>query len=118
MTKVIGSMIAGALLLTGAGVSRAQTDEMRQQMKKEVEGKSDKPVESLRMVKATVKQVNPSAHTMTVDIEVSPEADFTSDSGKPLKIDQVKPGDTVTAAVDPDTGKVVHARVSPVSRPR
>jgi hypothetical protein len=111
---------ACALLLAG-GAARAQSDQAKNQMdqmKSDAQTTVQKPVpqlDQLRTVKLTVKDVDPGAHKVTAEVQVSPEASFESQSGKPIKIDQLKPGDAVTAAFDPKTGQLVSARVSPAS---
>lgn len=66
----------------------------------------------LRTLTLTVKKVDPSKHTVEFEATVKPEADI-EESGRPIKIDQLKPGDTVRAAFDPKTGDVVRVEVTP-----
>jgi len=53
------------------------------------------------------------ADKLTVDVQVSPETNFQSQTGTPIKIDQLEPGDTASAAFDPKTGETVSAKVTP-----
>jgi hypothetical protein len=118
--------LAFALVLGGAGLARAQTsqsgqappapNDMRKEMKQDVQKSSQsamQQIDQLRVVKLTVKDVNPQNHKVTVDVQVSPEANFQSQTGTPIQIDQLKPGDTVSAAFDPKTGEMVSAKVTP-----
>jgi hypothetical protein len=69
------------------------------------------PEGSMREVTATVKGVDRKNHKITVELQVSPEANFMSD-GKPIKIDQVKEGDKVSAWIDPASGDVMKMEVT------
>jgi hypothetical protein len=64
----------------------------------------------LRTVTLTVKKVDPSKHTVQFEATVKPEADI-KQSGQPIRIDDLKPGDTVRASFDPKTGDVVRVDV-------
>lgn len=66
----------------------------------------------LRTVTLTVKQVDPENHRVTFEATVKPEANLT-ESGRPIKLDQLKEGDTVKASFDPKTGDVVRVDVAP-----
>lgn len=66
---------------------------------------------NVRTVTMTVKQVNPSAHRVTLDVQVKPETNITS-SGQPIRIDQLKPGDQVRASFDVTSGEMVELQVT------
>jgi Cu/Ag efflux protein CusF len=68
----------------------------------------------LRTVTLIVKQVDPKNHRVTFEATVTPEANVTA-SGKPIKLDQLKEGDTVKAAFDPKSGDVVRVDVTPAA---
>jgi hypothetical protein len=67
--------------------------------------------DNVRTVTMTVKQVNPSAHKVTLDVQVKPETNITS-SGQPIRIDQLKPGDQVRASFDVTTGEMTELQVT------
>jgi hypothetical protein len=67
---------------------------------------------NLRIVTLTVKEVDADKHRVTFEATVKPEANVTS-SGRPIKLDQLREGDTVRAAFDPKTGEVVRVDVTP-----
>ncbi len=126
METMVRNAAALAFVLASAAVARAQTpqssqttqppDDMRKEMKQDVQKSSQsamQQIDQLRVVKLTVKDVNPQNHKVTVDVQVSPEANFQSQTGTPIRIDQLKPGDTVSAAFDPKTGEMVSAKVTP-----
>jgi hypothetical protein len=52
-------------------------------------------------------------HAVTFQAQVKPEAKM-SEGGKPIKLDQLKPGDEVRASFDPATGDVVKVQVTKV----
>jgi hypothetical protein len=64
----------------------------------------------LRTVTVTVKEVDPQNHKVTFEATVKPEA--TNSAGQPIKLDQLREGDTVRAAFDPKTGDVVRVDVT------
>src|SRR5258706_14071174 len=132
METMVRNAAALAFVLASAAVARAQTpqsgqapqssqttqppDDMRKEMKQDVQKSSQsamQQIDQLRVVKLTVKDVNPQNHKVTVDVQVSPEANFQSQTGTPIRIDQLKPGDTVSAAFDPKTGEMLSAKVTP-----
>jgi Cu/Ag efflux protein CusF len=65
----------------------------------------------LRTVTVVVKEVDAKAHRVTFEATVKPEA--TTSSGQPIKLDQLKEGDTIRATFDPKTGEVVKMDVTP-----
>jgi hypothetical protein len=67
---------------------------------------------NLRTVTLTVKKVDTKNHKVVFEAHVKPEANLT-ESGHPIKLDQLKEGDTVRAAFDPKTGDVVRVDVTP-----
>jgi Cu/Ag efflux protein CusF len=71
----------------------------------------------LRTVTITVKEVDSKNHKVTFEATVKPEANVTS-SGQPIKLDQLREGDTVRAAFDPKTGEVVRVDVTPGPEPK
>jgi hypothetical protein len=66
----------------------------------------------LRTVTLTVKEVDAKNHRVTFEAKVTPEANLT-ESGQPIKLDQLKEGDTVRASMNPKTGDVVRIEVTP-----
>jgi hypothetical protein len=66
----------------------------------------------LRTVTLTVKNVDSKNHKVQFEAKVEPEANLT-ESGRPIKLDQLKEGDTVRASFDPKTGDVVRVDVTP-----
>jgi hypothetical protein len=102
-----------ALLLAGAAVG----DEPSKQEAKSA-GTTTKQKEGtykekdLRTVTLTVKQVEPEKHRVVFEATVKPEANVTS-SGRPIKLDQLKEGDTIRASFDPKTGDVIRMEVTP-----
>lgn len=66
----------------------------------------------LRTVTLTVKSVDTKNHKVVFEVKVDPEANLT-ESGRPIKLDQVKEGDMVRASFDPKTGDVVRVDVTP-----
>ncbi len=66
---------------------------------------------SLRTLTLTVKSADPAKHKVTFEATVKPEA--TTSSGQPIKIDQLKEGDTIRASFDPKTGDVVRLDITP-----
>lgn len=66
----------------------------------------------LRTVTLTVKQVDTKNHKVVFEAHVKPEANLT-ESGRPIKLDQLREGDTVRASFDPKTGDVVRVDVTP-----
>jgi hypothetical protein len=68
------------------------------------------PPEDVRVVTVTVQDVDKDNHTVTFKAHVLPEANIER-NGSPIKIDQVKKGDTLRMYVDTRTGEVVRADV-------
>jgi hypothetical protein len=66
---------------------------------------------ALRTVTVTVKEVDSKNHKVTFEATVKPEANVT-ESGRPIKLDQLREGDTVRAQFDPKTGEVVRVEVT------
>jgi Cu/Ag efflux protein CusF len=112
--------VAGLLLAAGAarGEDTSKGDASKQET--QAPGTTSKQKAGtfkstdLRTVTLTVKQVDPQNHRVTFEATVKPEANVTS-SGKPIKLDQLKEGDTVKAAFDPKTGDLVRVDVTPAA---
>ena len=66
--------------------------------------------ESLRSLSLKVLEVDQKQHTVNFQAKVKPEADITQ-SGQPIALDQLKPGDEVRASFDPRTGEVIRLEV-------
>jgi hypothetical protein len=99
---------AAAVLLAGAAVA-AEASKPGEQTTIQKEGKFQE--KDLRTVTVTVKEVDPANHRVTFEATVRPEA--TTSSGEPIKLDQLKEGDTIRAAFDPKTGEVYRVDVTP-----
>ncbi len=100
MTRMHWSLCAVAGLLMAAGVAVGE-DTSKQDTTKSSETTTKQKAgtyksSQLRTVTLTVKQVDPKNHRVTFEATVKPEANVTS-SGKPIKLDQLKEGDTVKA---------------------
>jgi len=90
----------------------SQAEERPSQDTKTTTQRGDMPPDSsMREVTAVVKGVDRKNRKMTVEFTVSPEANVMSD-GKPLKIDQLKEGDKVSAWIDPSSGEVMKMEVT------
>ncbi len=68
------------------------------------------PKENLRTFSLKVKDVDKAKKTVDFQAKVKPEANII-ESGKPIKLDQLNPGDEVRASFDPSTGEVVRLEV-------
>ncbi len=88
------------------GVPRAESDRTVTQ---QAEGAYQEG--SLRTVTMTVRKVEPAQHKVMLEVQVSPEANIT-ESGRPIKLDQLKEGDEVRASFDPKTGDLVKLQVT------
>jgi Cu/Ag efflux protein CusF len=66
---------------------------------------------NIRTVTVTVKEVDSKHHKVTFEATVKPEA--TTSSGRPIKLDQLREGDTIRAAFDAKTGEVVRIDITP-----
>src|SRR5688572_20859076 len=75
-----------------------------------MEKETDLPEEQLRKLSVTVKAVDPVEHRVTFEARVSPEANI-EQSGRPIKLDSLQPGDEVRASFDPRTGEMVKLEV-------
>jgi hypothetical protein len=108
----VGAMAAGLLMTTAAAVG----DDSSKQDKSPgtITGQKEGTYNSkdLRTVTLTVKEVDAKKHRVIFEATVTPEANVTS-SGQPIKLDQLKEGDTVRASFDPKTGDVVRVDVTP-----
>lgn len=116
-------MACGAALALGAGMALAQGSQPETGPGGRPRGEGDTtetyerhgegttPEKNLRTVTMTVRTVNSKAHRVTLDVQVSPEANIT-ESGQPIKLDQLKPGDQVRASFDPKTGDVMKLQVT------
>ena len=108
--------VAGVLLVAGiafAGDAAKQDARSNETITHQAAGTYK--ASQLRTVTLTVKQVDPSNHRVTFEATVKPEANLT-ESGRPIKLDQLREGDTVKAAFDPKTGDVVRVDVTPGSK--
>jgi hypothetical protein len=99
---------AGVLAAAAVTPQARAADDLHSQAKAAANQKIDK----MRMVRITVKDVDPGEHKVTFEAHVSPEAKVQGQAGEPIMIDQLKPGDTLTAAIDPKTGDLVAAKVT------
>ncbi len=115
-------VIGGLALVLGAGIVQAQGSTQQQTGPMGTpRTESDRTAtaqaegvykeENLRTVTMTVRKVEPSKHKVTLDVQVSPEANIT-ESGRAIKLDQLKEGDEVRASFDPKTGDVVKLQVT------
>ncbi len=73
------------------------------------------PPQNLRIITLRVLGVNKDEHTVNFQAKVKPEANI-QESGQPIALDQLKPGDEVRAAFDPSTGEVIKLEVTKVPR--
>ncbi|MGC4113252.1 MAG: hypothetical protein QM765_00945 [Myxococcales bacterium] len=69
------------------------------------------PPQNLRIITLRVLGVNKEEHTVNFQAKVKPEANIMQ-SGQPIALDQLKPGDEVRASFDPSTGDVVKLDVT------
>lgn len=117
---IVGSAAMGLLLV---GVARAGEKPSAGPMGNP-RGESDQTVtmeqdpshaktssKNLRTVRMTIQDVDAATHTVVVEIHVSPEANIT-ETGRPIKLDQLKSGDQIVAAVDPVSGDVMKLTVT------
>jgi Cu/Ag efflux protein CusF len=105
--------VAAAVLFAGSAVAAESSKQGDAQAKSTTVTKQKSgsyKAESLRTVTLTVKDVDPENHRVTFEATVKPEVK--NSSGQPIKLDQLKPGDTVRAAFDPKTGEVVRVDVT------
>jgi Cu/Ag efflux protein CusF len=103
-----------AALLIAVGASAAGSSEQGAQSGTTTKQKAGTYQEkNLRTVTIKVKEVDQKNHRVTFEATVKPEA--TTSSGVPIKLDQLKEGDTIRAAFDPKTGEVVRMDVTPAS---
>ncbi len=115
MTRMHWGLCAVAALLLTAGVAVGEDTSKQETKSPETTTKQKAGTyqsSQLRTVTLVVKQVDPEKHRVTFEATVKPEADVTS-SGRPIKLDQLKEGDTVKAAFDPATGDVIRVEVTP-----
>lgn len=108
MGAAVAILLAGSAVAAGTDTHGAQPGETTSKQKAGTYKSAD-----LRMVTLTVKQVDAQNHKVTFEATVKPEAK--TSSGKPIKLDQLKEGDTIKAAFDPKTGDVVRVDVSPAA---
>lgn len=120
MTTTVRGLAVVALLAAGAGraadpgsqstgamgTPRSETDKTATMQRQ-----SSIPSSHLRTVTMTVRSVDPGTHTVMLEVHVSPEANIT-ETGKPIRLDQLKPGDRVRASVDPRSGEVMKLSVT------
>jgi hypothetical protein len=104
-----GWVVVGVLLLSG-GVQAA--DQEKASGTKTTQKSGTYSASQLRTVTLTVKEVDPKEHRVVFEAQVKPEANLT-ESGHPIKLDQLKEGDKVKAAFDPKSGEVVRVDVTP-----
>jgi hypothetical protein len=100
---------AAGVLLAGAAVAAEASKPGEKTTTIQKEGMFKE--KNLRTVTVTVKEVDPANHKVTFEATVRPEA--TTSSGEPIKLDQLKEGDTIRAAFDPKTGEVYRVDVTP-----
>jgi hypothetical protein len=67
--------------------------------------------EDLRKVTITVKSVDRSKNMVTFQAKVAPEANIES-NGQPIRLNELKPGDSVRASFDPSTGDLIKLEVT------
>jgi Cu/Ag efflux protein CusF len=75
-----------------------------------VERETTMPESAMRQATVTVKSVDKKHHKVTFEAQVRPEANVEK-NGQPIKLDQLKPGDSVRASFDPSTGQVMKLEV-------
>ena len=73
------------------------------------------PQKDLRTFSLKVKEVDKDKHTVDFQAKVKPEANI-MESGQPIKLDQLNPGDEVRASFDPSSGDIVRLEVIKVAR--
>jgi Cu/Ag efflux protein CusF len=111
LTAVVA--VVGLGLGTGARAQDQDQEKMRSQMEEQA-GKAQ--MQNLRILGLTVKKVDPKQHKVTFEAKISPEASYTTTTGEPIRIDQLKEGDQVRAAFDPATGQVMEVQVLPAKK--
>jgi hypothetical protein len=104
---VAGAAVAAESSKQGAAGASGTTTAQREGTFKE---------KDLRTITLTVKEVDADQHKVTFEATVKPEA--TTSSGRPIKLDQLREGDTVRASFDPKTGEVVRVDVTPGPEPK
>ncbi len=98
----------------GQGANGQQVPTLRQQLRSDVNSQAaatDQQIDQLRIVRLTVRSVDPVHHRVTFDAQVSPGASFRAGQGAQIGLDQLQPGEQVRAALDPSTGDVVAVEV-------
>jgi Cu/Ag efflux protein CusF len=115
MTRTKSAVAAAAAVLLAGAALAAETSKQGsagmapgETKTKQKEGTYQE--KNLRTVTIIVKEVDPKNHKVTFEATVKPEA--TNSSGEPIRLDQLKEGDTVRAAFDPKTGEVVRVDVT------
>jgi len=71
---------------------------------------TDLAPDQMRMAQIKVTHVDKKSHMVHFVAKVQPEANLTKD-GQPIKLDQLRRGDEVRAAFDPQTGEVIKLEV-------
>ncbi len=100
-----GAMCAGLLAGGAAWSGRALA-----QGSMTVEQPSNVPEAEQRQVTLKVISTDPAAHKATFEAQVRPEANIT-ENGRPIRLDNLKPGDEVRASFDPNSGEVIKMQV-------
>jgi hypothetical protein len=99
----LAALMAAGLARPAAAQSSSRPEETTTTTK---EKQHNIPESQLRKVTVTVRDVDPSQHTVVFTAHVSPEATVMN-NGQKIKIDELKPGDEIRASFDPKTGEVM-----------
>jgi hypothetical protein len=116
LRTMVAARALGAVLLLGGATARAQSDAMMKQ-RTTIESKSELPKADQRQLTITVKEVDPVKHVALLQVVVSPEANITSNGNK-IRLDELKPGDSIRASFDPKTEEVIELDVLKHSKAR
>ncbi len=106
-------MAVGPLALAMAGtpaLGQGTTEEPSGGGTMTMQRETSMPEQAMRKVTATVKSVDRKNHKVTLEARVTPEANII-ENGQPIRLDQLKPGDSVSASFDPNTGEVMKIEV-------
>jgi hypothetical protein len=99
----IAALMAAGLARPAAAQSSTRPEETTTTTKEKAHNIPDS---QLRKVTVTVRDVDPSQHTVVFTAHVSPEAAVMNE-GQRIRIDELKPGDEIRASFDPKTGEVM-----------
>jgi hypothetical protein len=109
--KVVMAVVGPlALAMAATPVLGQGTTEEGGGTKTTVERETTMPESAMRTATVTVKSVDRAHHRVTFEATVKPEADI-EQNGQPIRIDQLKPGDSIRASFDPKTGQVMKIEV-------